>query len=635
MGINSQFVLSKMNVCSYHQDIIINYIGYYMSFLKSISQFTLLVAFCLAVTSCGGGGGGGGGGGITDGSSSGVTTTAESGTVTLLATDAETDQFSEINLTIVKAELLSNEGSEVLFEGTKTFNLLALADVTEVFSITEVPTGEYDKIRLTLTLIELVFHDDREPVYPKLPGNGKLDINPRGVFRVGPDESLTIEMDFDAEKSLHIVSQGSSGGFAFRPVVFTKKVTGEFDTKLIRQQGIIRELDGVTGTFLLCLPEEGIPEPDEDCLSVDASAGGASIFDATGLPAGLEQLENGVTATVVGRFFESEAVTIASASGTTLRTLEGSVSAFDDDEEGEEFSEDDESEDDVSEDDVSEDDESEDDVSDDDESEDDVSDDDESEDDVSEDDESEDDVSDDDVSDDDESEDDVSEDDVSEDDASEDDASEDDTSEDDVNSGLPMVLVADVIWLGGDFSRTENIACTEVNVDGGGMGYDNAELPLAEDAECSDTALITLVTPGTRIYDEYGSLLKSDAIREGVVNQVDGFVTTEDDAEVIRAAMIMLTLNEDDEDERNQFTGIIGVLEAESLTLLTDGGDRCVLLEDGDTDIFESNDAGGSLVFSEQSVDSLTSGQSADVFGELNDQGCLEADTIIYQAESN
>jgi hypothetical protein len=558
-----------------------------MSFLKRISQFSLLVAFCLVVTSCGGGGGGGGGGGITDGSSSGVTTTAESGTVTLLATDAETDQFSEINLTIVKAELLSNEGSEVLFEGTKTFNLLALADVTEVFSITEVPTGEYDKIRLTLTLIELVFHDDREPVYPKLPGNGKLDINPRGVFRVGPDESLTIEMDFDAEKSLHIVSQGSSGGFAFRPVVFTKKVTGEFDTKLIRQQGIIRELDGVTGTFLLCLPEEGIPEPDEDCLSVDASAGGASIFDTTGLPAGLEQLENGVTATVVGRFFESEAVTIASASGTTLRMLEGSVSAFDD-EEGEEFSEDDESEDDVS---------------------------------------------DDDVSDDDVSEDDVSEDDASEDDAS--DASEDDTSEDDVNSGLPMVLVADVIWLGGDFSRTENIACTEVNVEGGGMGYDNAELPLAEDAECSDTALITLVTPGTRIYDEYGSLLKSDAIREGVVNQVDGFVATEDDAEVIRAAMIMLTLNEDDEDERNQFTGIIGVLEAESLTLLTDGGDRCVLLEDGDTDIFESNDAGGSLVFSEQSVDSLTSGQSADVFGELNDQGCLEADTIIYQAESN
>ena len=167
------------------------------------------------------------------------------------------------------------------------------------------------------------------------------------------------------------------------------------------------------------------------------------------------------------------------------------------------------------------------------------------------------------------------------------------------------------------------------------MGYENAELPLANDAECSDTARLTLVTPGTRIYDEDGSPLQPDAIDGGVINQVDGYVATEGDAEVIRAAMIMLSEDDDSEDERSQYTGTIGVLESESLTLITDEGDRCVLFNAGDTAVFESNDAGGGLVFSEQSIASLANGQNADVFGELNHEGCLEAETIIYQAESS
>jgi hypothetical protein len=590
-----------------------------MKFKKRIICVATLSALSLAVTSCGGGGGSSSNldTGITE-----VAPTVQNGTVTLLATDAETDQFRSINLTITRAEMLAQDGgSEVLFEGNKTFDLLALADVTEVFSISEVPEGNYDKIRLTLTQIELVFHDDRDPVYPSLPGNGKLDINPRGLFTVDSEESLTIELDFDAEKSLKIVEQGN-GGFSFRPVVFTRKVENEFDTKLIRQQGIIREFDEIGGDFLLCLPEDDEPEAgdEEDCVNVDARAGVSSIFGPTGLPAGLEQLGNGAIVTVVGRFFDAEDVMFASTSGTTVRALQSAVGTLDDDEfEGDEF-EDDDSEDDEFEDDESEDDESEDDESEDDESEDDESEDDESEDDESEDD---------------ESEDDESEDDESEDDESEDDESEDDESEDDVISGLPRTLVADVIWLGDDFSRTENVACNEVTIEGDGMGFDNAQLPLVIAAECADVARLTVVTPGTRIYNEDGALLKSDEIGAGVINQVHGFVASEGEVEILRAAMIILSSDDGEEDERSQFTGTIGVIESQSLTLLTDSGDLCVVFEDDDTAVFGSSDSGGGSVFSEQTLGDLVSGQRVDAFGEVNEEGCIEADTIIYQAEDS
>ena len=73
--------------------------------------------------SCGGGGGGGGDS-VVD--AAGDVATADKGTVTLLVTDAPTDDFKEINLTILKAELLCDSGNQVLFSGVKEFDLLRL-----------------------------------------------------------------------------------------------------------------------------------------------------------------------------------------------------------------------------------------------------------------------------------------------------------------------------------------------------------------------------------------------------------------------------------------------------------------------------------------------------------------------------
>ncbi len=267
---------------------------------RLVAAFSVIL-LAIALISCSGGGGS---------DTTGVSATYK-GTVTLLVTDAPTSDFEEINLTVAKVELISDDGKEELFNGEKVIDLLQLTDVTEVFSISTVPSGFYSKIRLTLTEIELVFTDEsKAPVYPKLPGNGKLDLNPRGDFYVDYLNPLTVQLDYDAKKSIHIVETGNGKTtYNFRPVVFTKIVEHTLDTKLIRQKGTIESLDGEAKAFDLCLIEDEVQplsgfENDDfsGCIQVDTTNASASIFDEHADPIYFEDLNDGDIATVVGRF---------------------------------------------------------------------------------------------------------------------------------------------------------------------------------------------------------------------------------------------------------------------------------------------------------------------------------------------
>ena len=73
---------------------------------------------------------------------------------------------------------------------------------------TVIHSGTYHKIRLHVTEVELV-KEGQEPVITKLPANGKVDLNPRGTFEVIAGGHLMIELDVDAEKSIHPVNKGN------------------------------------------------------------------------------------------------------------------------------------------------------------------------------------------------------------------------------------------------------------------------------------------------------------------------------------------------------------------------------------------------------------------------------------------
>ncbi len=233
--------------------------------------FSLFLVFGVALwlVACGGSGGGGGAN-VSDSVSSGT------GTVAVAITDAPGSDFDEINVTVTRIQLLSDADQVTIFEGNETFNLLQLSEVSQFFVIADgVPPGPWAKVRLTLSDLELVRKNDQgdviETFHPHLPGNGKLDLNPRTMFFVTPGGTLLIEIDMDAKNSILAVGTGN-GKYQFRPVVFVNILEPGALGKIIRLEGTV---DGEPGDdeFKLCLTSDpGL------CVEVHVGAGTA-IFD--------------------------------------------------------------------------------------------------------------------------------------------------------------------------------------------------------------------------------------------------------------------------------------------------------------------------------------------------------------------
>lgn len=236
----------------------------------------------------------------------------QTGTVGLIVTDNPTDEFDEILVTFSCAKLLGDDGQVTIFEGEETFDLLSLRDVTELFAVNDsVPVGTYSKIRLCVEDVELISRDDNgdetSRQVRKLLGNGKLDLNPREDFYLGPDQVVLARLDWDAEKSIKFNGKGPDN-VSLRPVVFVDIIGKDLPDldKLLRLHGVIRDLDRDERDFELC-ETHFLRDGDDDyddirdgCVEV-VLEDDASIFNIDGEPVTLADVENGDEATVFGR----------------------------------------------------------------------------------------------------------------------------------------------------------------------------------------------------------------------------------------------------------------------------------------------------------------------------------------------
>lgn len=215
------------------------------------------------------------------------------GSVSLLLTDkpADPDDFLSVNATIEMVTLIGDDDSDdddsdddsdssddsddsdnpdgghvVIYDGPSTvIDLLRLRhDSIPLSYADDIPAGEYCKIRLTLSDLELVLADDtpddptdNETFHPKLPGNGKIDIKVRDCIELNDGDDITLEIDIDAGKSIHIVGNGK--GYNFRPVIFVNKVDDDYKPRLVRLDGIFTEHDD--DSLLLC---DAVPVHNDD-----------------------------------------------------------------------------------------------------------------------------------------------------------------------------------------------------------------------------------------------------------------------------------------------------------------------------------------------------------------------------------
>lgn len=177
-----------------------------------------LLTVGISLISCGGGG------------SSGVTTSSTgTGSVSVLLADSPTDEYQNIWIRIHEVSLIpvNNGAPVVIFQSTAGLrvDLLEYQDEDYLLKVKrDVPAGQYSKIRLQVSNIEVTPKDPNTPppctsLDIKLP-SGKIDLNPRDPFTVSQGGNLSIRLDIDANKSINLHQAGKSGKCIFRPVVF-------------------------------------------------------------------------------------------------------------------------------------------------------------------------------------------------------------------------------------------------------------------------------------------------------------------------------------------------------------------------------------------------------------------------------
>ncbi len=162
--------------------------------------------------------------GCAEGGSGGSSGAGSFGAVAVSIAANPTDDYSSIWVRITEVSLLP--GPVVIFSSQdgKDVNLVEHRDNNDYLLKVNynVPAGIYDKIRLEISDIWAEPNPGIVAVCTdniKLESN-EIDLNPEGAFKVTPEGTLAIRLDFDVNTSFDPHPDENSGECIFRPVIF-------------------------------------------------------------------------------------------------------------------------------------------------------------------------------------------------------------------------------------------------------------------------------------------------------------------------------------------------------------------------------------------------------------------------------
>jgi hypothetical protein len=247
--------------------------------ISKLKQLIVLLAGMTLITACGGSGGGSDSGG--------------SGTLSLSMTDASTDEFAAVYVTIdeVQFHLGGSEGSPnnwkplTMQRSPITVDLLKLTNgVREQLGIINLPVGDYTQVRLiigetpedaNLPYANYVV-DKSTPanIYElKVPSGTNTGFKIVENFTVEDKQTLELVLDFDASRS--VIQAGSSGQWLLKPTV---KIGNLEDASIVKGR-VTNGANGAVSNVIVSAQIYDATQADEkDKVLIEAS----TITDADG-----------------------------------------------------------------------------------------------------------------------------------------------------------------------------------------------------------------------------------------------------------------------------------------------------------------------------------------------------------------
>jgi hypothetical protein len=147
-------------------------------------------------------------------------TGSDKGTLVMKITDAPADlniEKAEVVLSEVQVHYAGKKGNETeenwitVVSGPKTFDLVALRNVTEILGSSKLDAGKYTQIRLNVdSAVAVIDGKEQELTIPSK--NIKL-IKP---FDVAEGETITLILDFDAQESIKVTGRDN---YVMSPVI--------------------------------------------------------------------------------------------------------------------------------------------------------------------------------------------------------------------------------------------------------------------------------------------------------------------------------------------------------------------------------------------------------------------------------